>query len=97
MDGELEGDAARLADALAHALREHDVVAVAGGEVGAGLRDADERLAGLQLLARQPPVHVALDVERGHVRVVRIVEPDLRPELHLRAVLGVERHGIPPC
>ena len=96
MDRELEGDAARLADAFAHALRQHDVMAVAGREVGAGLGDADERLAGLQLLARQAPVHVALDVERGHVRIVRIVEPDLRPELYLRAVLGVERHWNPP-
>ena len=52
MDGELEGDAAGGGDALAHALGELEMVAVAGREVRAGLGDADDRLAGLQLLAR---------------------------------------------
>src|SRR5690606_25450570 len=33
--------------------------------------------AGLQLFARQAPVHVALDVERGHARVLGVVEPRL--------------------
>ena len=47
---ELEGDAARRRDAVAHALGELEMMAVAGGEVGAGLGDADDRLAGLQLL-----------------------------------------------
>ena len=50
MARELEADAAGRRDALAHALRELEVVAVAGREVGAGLGDADDRLARLQLL-----------------------------------------------
>ena len=49
MHGKLEGDAAGVADALAHALGQFEMVAVAGREVGAGLRDADDRLAGVQL------------------------------------------------
>ena len=51
MHRELEGDAAGGADALAHALGELEVVAVARRQIGAGLRDADDRLAGAQLLA----------------------------------------------
>ena len=43
--GKLERDAAGVADALAHALGQLDMVAVAGRQVGAGLRDADDRLA----------------------------------------------------
>jgi hypothetical protein len=50
MDGEFDRDAARLANALAHALRQHQVMPVAGAQVAAGLRDADDRLARLQLL-----------------------------------------------
>ena len=76
-------DAARLADAFAHALGQHEVVAVAGREVGAGLGDADDRLARLQLLPADAVVQVALEIERGHVRIVGIVEPGPRPELEL--------------
>jgi hypothetical protein len=49
--GELEGDAARRRDAVAHALRQLDVMPVAGRQVRTGLGDADDRLARLQLLA----------------------------------------------
>ncbi len=45
MHRELEGDAAGVADALAHALGQLEMMAVAGRQVGAGLRDADDRLA----------------------------------------------------
>src|SRR5262249_58337416 len=41
----LEGDAARRHDALAHALRELQMVAIARGKIRAGLRNADDRLA----------------------------------------------------
>ena len=46
MHRELERDAAGVADAVAHALGQLEVMAVAGREVGAGLRDADDRPAG---------------------------------------------------
>ena len=54
VDRELEGDAAGGADALADALGELEMVPVAGGKVGAGLGDADDRLAGLQLRRVSP-------------------------------------------
>ena len=88
MDRKLEGDAAGLADAFAHALGEVEVMAVAGRQVGAGLGDADDRLARLQLLQRQAEVHGALEVERGHVGVGGIVEPGARAQvLRLHLVL----------
>ena len=42
MHREFEGDAAGLADALAHAVGKIEVMAVAGREVRAGLGDADD-------------------------------------------------------
>ena len=75
MNRKFERDAARLADAGSHPFRQALVDAVAGREVGTRLRDPDDGLAGLQLLAGQPEVHVALDIERGHAGIERIVEP----------------------
>ena len=80
MHRELEGDAAGVADAFAHALGELEMVAVAGRKIGAGLGDADDRLAGGQLLPGQPEVEVALEIERGHAGIVGIVEPQLRAQ-----------------
>jgi hypothetical protein len=51
MDREFHRDPAGVADAFAHALGELEVMAVAGRKVVAGLGDADDRLARLQLLA----------------------------------------------
>jgi hypothetical protein len=48
----LEGHAAGSRDAVAHALGEVEMMPVAGGEIGAGLRDADDGLPALQLVAR---------------------------------------------
>ena len=56
-------------------------MAVARREVGAGLRDADDRLAGRQLLEREAVIEVALEIERGHAGIFRIVEPQLRAQL----------------
>ena len=75
VDREFQRHAAGVADAVAHAAGEVEMVAVAGREVGAGLRDADDRLAALQLLARQAVIHVALEVERGQRGIERLVEP----------------------
>ncbi len=80
MHRKFDRDAARLANAFADPLGQHDVMAVAGREVRAGLGDADDRLAGLQFLARQPEIQIALEIERRHRRIVRIVEPVPRPQ-----------------
>src|SRR5690606_15281811 len=81
MDRELEHDATGVADAVAGALGEFDMVAVAGAEIGAGLGDADDRLARHQLLAAEAEIEIALEIERGHIGVVRIVEPGPGPQL----------------
>ena len=81
MHRKLERDAARRADAFAHAARQFEMMPVAGREVGAGLRDADDRLAGAQLLRGEPEVHVALEIERRHAGIFRIVAPELRAQL----------------
>src|SRR3954470_8923508 len=96
MRRELEADAAGRNDALAHALRELDVVAVAGREIGAGLGDADDRLARLQLMRRQAEIEVALDIERGHSGIVGIVEPEARTKLIRRDPPRLSSHPCPP-
>jgi hypothetical protein len=48
VDGKLHRDAARVADARLDPVHQEDVDLVAGHEVGAGLRDADDGLFGLQ-------------------------------------------------
>src|SRR6266702_7175812 len=88
MGREFHSDAAGLADAFADAVRELDMVAVAGGEVIAGLRDADDRLAGLELGAGEAVVQIALQIERRHARIVRVVEPFLRTKVAASAVTG---------
>ena len=75
MGREFHRDAAGGADAFAHPVRQFQMVAVARRQVVAGLRDADDRLAGLQFLAGQAVIEVALEIERGHSGVMRIVEP----------------------
>ena len=80
MHRKLERDAAGVADAFAHALGKLQMMAVARAEIGAGLRDADDRLARGQLLAGEAVIEIALEIERGHARIVRIVEPQLRAQ-----------------
>jgi hypothetical protein len=93
MDRKLEGKAAGFPDAFAHALGEFQVMAVAGGQVRPGLGDADDRLAGLQLLAGDAEIQVALDIERRHAGVVRIVEPGGGPQFRY---LPVAHDGASP-
>ncbi len=80
VDREFDRDAARVADAVAHPARQFEVDAVAGGKIAAGLGDADDRPARAQFLGREPVVHEALEVERGHVGARRIGEPVARAE-----------------
>src|SRR5262249_9808564 len=79
--GKLEGDPARLANSIFDAKGQLQVVAIARDEIAPALRDADDRLFRLQLLARQAVVQVALEIERGHVRIGRVVKPRLAPQL----------------
>ena len=83
MHREFECDAAGGADAVAHPFRKLQMVAVARRQVGAGLRDADDRLAAHDLAAGEAVVEVALEIERGRARIVGIVEPRLRAEAPL--------------
>ena len=73
-------DAARVANALLDALGQHQVMAIAGREIAAGLRDADDRPVALQLLERQAVVQVLLEVQRRQVRIRRVVEPGSRSQ-----------------
>ncbi|VVT19327.1 hypothetical protein SPHINGO391_460096 [Sphingomonas aurantiaca] len=75
VDREFERDAAGFADALAQAFGEHEVVAIAGAQVAAGLRDADDRLARAQFLEAKPEVQIPLQIERRHVDILGVVEP----------------------
>ncbi len=90
MHRELEGDTAGIADAVAHARGKLEVMAIARREIGAGLRDADDWLAGRELRLGQSVVEIALEIERCHPGVVGIVEPQLRAQA-LR-LLSVGRH-----
>ena len=80
MHREFQWNAARIANALADPRRQHQVVPIAGRQVGARLRDADDRPVGLQLAHRQPVIHVPLQVQGGHLGAGRIVEPGPRTE-----------------
>ena len=74
---EFHGDATGIADTGLDPLGQFQVVAIAGGEVAAGLSDADDGPTGLEFVAGQAIVHVTLDIERGHVGVGRVIEPEL--------------------
>ena len=75
VDREFDGDAACIADAIARALRQLHMDAVARGKIAARLRNPDDRLAAAQLLGRDAVIHEPLQIERGHVHPLRIVEP----------------------
>ena len=94
MDRELERDPARLADPVAHAGREEEMVPVAGREVGARLRDPDDRPTRLELVERQPVVHRALEVEGRHVDVRGVVEPGTRAQSVDPRGSGSVRHQL---
>ncbi len=102
MHREFEADATGRDDAVAHPLGEFDMVTVAGGEVGAGLGDADDRLAAGQLVEGHAVVEVALEIKRRHVRVVRVVEPGAGPEFAVRRghgtspLMNKSRRGVRP-
>ena len=75
-------------------------MAVAGRQVAAGLGDADDRPAAAQLGQRQAEVHVALEVERGHRRIARSVEPFAAAQPALAVLRSAHTlllgHPLPP-
>ena len=75
MHRKFQRHAAGIANALAHAFGEFEMMAIARAEIGAGLRNADDRPAGCQFGARKAVIEVALQIKRGHARIIRIVEP----------------------
>ncbi|MNE21196.1 hypothetical protein D3C80_1143470 [compost metagenome] len=80
MGRKLDGNTARIADAVTHPLDQFHMDAVAGRQVTAALGDADNRLAGTQFFRRHTVIHEALQIERRHVEMVRVVEPVLGPQ-----------------
>ncbi|MPN39070.1 hypothetical protein SDC9_186596 [bioreactor metagenome] len=77
MHRKLQRDPAHLADTLPRPFGQFQMMPVAGHQVRTRLGDADDRTTGLQLLTGQSPVHVALDVQRRHVQIARVVEPGM--------------------
>src|SRR3954451_22372681 len=82
-------------NSLFDALGEIEGMTVAGRQVVAGLRDADDRAPGLQLFPGQAVVEVALKVERRHARVVRIVEPELASKVAGFALTVAHHASVP--
>ncbi len=89
MHRKLQRDPAHLANPLADALGQHQMVPVAGRKVAPRLRDADDRLATAQFLQAQPEVQVTLHIERRHVDIVGIVEPGAAAQFPV----GLRRSG----
>jgi hypothetical protein len=75
MNREFDWHAAGVAYTLPQPSGEDEMVTIAGRQIGAGLRNADNGPSRLQLGKRQPEVHVSLQVQRGHVRIGRVVKP----------------------
>src|SRR5919107_33088 len=91
-DRKLHRDSAGVTNPIAHATRELQMVPVTGHQVAAGLGNTDDRLARAQLLRRNPVVHEALEVDRGLVHALGIVEPVARAE-PARGPGGISSHG----
>ena len=81
MHRELERETTGFANALAGTFGKFDMVAVTRRQIRTGLGNTDDGFARLQFFAGDAPVHVALDIERRHVGIVRIREPLSRPEI----------------
>ena len=95
MDREFQRNAAAIANAVTDPARKVQEMPVARRQVGAGLGDADDRLAALQFLARDAEIGVALDIQRRHRRVVGIVEPAPAAEAWLEVRVIVAHFVIP--
>src|SRR5690554_6697720 len=76
MDRGLYGDGAGVTDTRTDSLCEMEMMAVAVGKFAVCLRDADNPTPRLKFVAGQPEIQVALEIERRHARVARVVEPE---------------------
>src|SRR3546814_2541824 len=65
MRRKFDRDAARVADPVAHALGEFEVMAIAGCQIAAGLGDADDRPPRLQFVDAETIVQIAFEIERS--------------------------------
>ena len=77
MHGKFERDAAGVANAVLDARGELDMMTVAGRQIAAGLRDADDRAGGLQFVARDAVVGEPFDIDGGFAGLFAVVKPDL--------------------
>src|SRR5215472_1859296 len=75
MDGELEGDAAGIANTFPDTRGKRHVMAIARHEVVARLGDANDGTTTLQFVARQAIVEETLKVERRHIRILGVIPP----------------------
>src|SRR5262245_28331115 len=81
MNRKLEWNSAGIADPCLHALCQDKVMSIARYEVASSLCNTDDRPSRLEFLARQTVVEKTLDIESGHIRVVRVVPPRLAAQL----------------
>src|SRR5208282_4289939 len=95
--GKLERNTAGRPYAGGNALGEHDVMAITGRQIRAGLRNADDRLVSAQLVEREPEIQIALEVYRRHARVGWVIEPGTRAQSPCgAAVFDRVFHGLDP-
>ncbi len=77
MHRKFERNTARRRNPIANPLHQVDMRPVAGAEIRARLRDADDGLSALQFAARKSVVEVALQIKRRHIGIIRIIKPIL--------------------
>src|SRR5262249_51088450 len=58
-----------------HAFRQYNVMPIARNEIVSSLGNSDDRTSRLQFLPREAVVEKTLEVESGHIGVVRVVPP----------------------
>src|SRR3546814_3080523 len=63
MRRKFDRDAAGVADSVAHALGEFEMVAIAGCQIAAGLGDTDDRPSRLQFVDAETIVQIAFEIE----------------------------------
>ena len=88
MHGKLERNAASIANSVSDALGEIEMMPIAGHEIAAGLRDADNRSTGLDFSSGKAEIEKPLEVESGHLRIIRVIPPRLAP----KHSVGLDRH-----
>ena len=80
MRGKLDGNTARTANPLSHALSKCQVVAVTRSQIRARLCDTDDGFMRRQFLFREAVVEVSVEVQGRHTWVVGAIQPLPGPE-----------------